>query len=65
MDGGGTAPPGNYSIQINATDVSGQPVTSTAQTMGTVSAVDLSSTGTQLVVNGSPTPLSSISQIRM
>jgi flagellar basal-body rod modification protein FlgD len=64
-DTGGTAPSGNYSIQIKATDATGQPVTSTAQTMGSVSAVDLSSGGTQLVVNGSPVPLSNISQIRM
>lgn len=66
MDNGGTAPAGSYSIQVNATNASGQSVTSTAQTMGTVSAVDLSSSGSsQLVVNGNAVPLSSISQIRM
>lgn len=65
MSNGLTAPIGQYSIQVNATDSSQQSVSSTTQTMGTVSAVDLSSTGTQLVVNGSPVSMSNISQIRM
>ena len=64
-DSGSTAAAGNYSIQVNAADASGQTVTSTAQTMGTVSAVDLSSGSPQLVVNGSTVPLSNISQISM
>ena len=64
-DSGTTAPSGNYSIQVNAADASGQAVTSTAKTMGTVSAVDLSSGSAQLVVNGSAVPLSNISQISM
>lgn len=64
-DAGGTAAAGNYSIQVNATDSTGQSVSSTAQTTGTVSAVDLSSGSTQLVVNGSPVSLSNISQISM
>ena len=65
MSNGLTAPAGQYSIQVSAQDSSNQSVSSTAQTMGTVSAVDLSSTGAQLVVNGSPVSLSNISQIRM
>lgn len=65
MDNGLTAPIGQYSIQVNATDSSGQTVSSTTQTLGTVSAVDLGSSGTQLVVNGSPVSMSNISQIRM
>ncbi len=64
-DSGTTAPSGHYSIQISAADASGQAVTSTAKTMGTVSAVDLSSGSAQLVVNGSAVPLSNISQISM
>jgi len=65
MDNGITAPIGRYTIQVNALDNSHQSVSSTAQTMGTVSAVDLSSGNTQLVVNGSPVSISNISQIRM
>lgn len=65
MDNGLTAPIGQYSIQVNALDGSHQSVSSTTQTTGTVSAVDLSSGNTQLVVNGSPVSISDISQIRM
>lgn len=64
-DTGGTAAAGSYSIQVSATDASGQSVSSTAKTTGTVSAVDLSSGTTQLIVNGSPVSLSNISQISM
>jgi flagellar basal-body rod modification protein FlgD len=56
-------PDGTYTIAINATGASGQPVTVSTQVQGTVSAVNLSQNPPTLIVGGQNVPISEITSI--
>jgi flagellar basal-body rod modification protein FlgD len=60
---GQTWPDGNYTIAINATGASGQAVTVSTQTQGTVSGVNLSSNPPTLTVNGQTVQISQVTSI--
>jgi len=60
---GVTQPDGQYTLAINATGASGQPVTVTTQIQGTVSGVNLSQNPPQLTVNGQSYPISAVQSI--
>ncbi len=60
---GVTWPAGQYTLSINATGASGQPVTVSTQIQGTVSGVDLSQNPPQLTVNGQGYPISAVQSI--
>lgn len=65
MDNGATAPVGDYSINISATDLQGQSVTPSIQRSGVVSAVRFNSSGDQLVVGGIAATTADVTEIRM
>jgi len=65
MDTGATAPQGNYTVQISATNINGGTVGSTIQRSGLVDAVRFTASGTQLMVGGSPASITDISEIRL
>lgn len=64
MDNGAAAPAGDYTIQVTATDLQGQPVKATVERTGTVDAVQFASSGTQLMVGGIPATTADITEIR-
>jgi len=60
---GMTAPDGTYSIQVDARDATGTPVTVTTQVTGKVSGVDLSGTSPVLLIGSARVPISSVQSI--
>ena len=56
---------GNYNIQVAAMDAAGQPVNASIQRSGIVDAVRMTPSGVQLVVNGTPTSLTNIKEVRI
>jgi len=60
---GVTWPAGQYTLAITATGASGQAVTVTTQTQGTVTGVDLSENPPQLMVNGQSYPITAVQSI--
>ncbi len=60
---GVTWPAGQYTLAINATGASGQTVTVTTQTQGTVSGINLSQSPPQLTVNGQSYPITAVQSI--
>jgi len=56
---------GVYSINVQAVDVTGQTVRATPQSSGVVDAVRMTSNGIELVVNGVPTSLNNITEVRL
>ena len=58
-----TWPAGQYTLAINATGASGQTVTVTTQTQGTVSGINLSQSPPQLTVNGQSYPITAVQSI--
>jgi len=62
---GTPAPQGDYRVVLSATDLSGQPVNVTARQNGQVTAVRLTDSGTQLVVNGIAVSPEAIREIRL
>ena len=62
-DGGTQAGPGQYTMQVTATDAKGAALTATPFFYGTVSGVRFKSTGTVFVVDGQEVPLSSILEV--
>lgn len=59
-DDGRTAPDGVYTIQVEARDADGAVIAAKTMITGKVDAVDLSQAAPQLVVNGTPIPLSAV-----
>ncbi len=64
-DSGAMAAQGNYTIQVSATDVNGNTVSSAIQRSGIVDAVRFTSSGTQLMVGGIPAAIADITEIRL
>jgi flagellar basal-body rod modification protein FlgD len=60
---GVTWPAGQYTLAINATGASGQTVSVTTQTQGTVTGVNLSQNPPQLTVNGQSYPVTAVQSI--
>src|SRR5580698_7192410 len=60
---GTTWPDGQYTLGITATNATGQAVTVSTQTQGTVSGVNLSQNPPQIIVNGQSVPISSVQSI--
>jgi len=60
---GVTWPDGNYTLSINATGASGQPVTVSTQVQGTISSIDVSKNPPQVTVGGQSYPISAIQSI--
>jgi len=56
-------PDGNYTLSINATGASGQPVTVSTQVQGTISSIDVSKNPPQVTVGGQSYPISAIQSI--
>jgi flagellar basal-body rod modification protein FlgD len=64
-DSGATAAPGNYTVQISATDVSGSTVPYGIQRSGIVDAVRFNATGTELMVGGIPVSMADVKELRL
>ncbi|MDQ6966501.1 MAG: flagellar hook capping FlgD N-terminal domain-containing protein [Mariprofundaceae bacterium] len=64
MDNGGTAPTGDYSISVSATDLSGQSMTPSVSRSGIVEAVRFTPTGNEIVVGGIAAATADITEIR-
>jgi flagellar basal-body rod modification protein FlgD len=62
-DSGNSMQAGTYSFSITATDSSGNPVSSAYYTLGVVSGVKYTSSGTYLIVNGTDIGLSDVEEI--
>jgi len=62
-DSGNALQAGNYTFSISATDSSGNTVSSAYFTLGTVTGVKYTSSGTYLIVNGSDIDLSNVEEI--
>ena len=60
---GATAPAGDYTIDVRARDVSGQPVTIRTELVGTVESVDLAGDVPILLVGSARIPLTSVRSI--
>lgn len=60
---GVTWPAGQYTLAVNATGASGQAVTVTTQTQGTVTGVNLSQNPPALTVNGQSYPVTAVQSI--
>ncbi len=58
-----TAPDGNYSIKVSATDATGATVAVDTSLTGTVDEVDLSGTTPVLIIGSQKVPLSSVQTI--
>ncbi|MBN4058242.1 flagellar hook capping protein [Mariprofundus ferrooxydans] len=56
---------GAYSINVQAVDATGQAVRATPQSSGVVEAVRNTANGIELVVNGVPTSLNNITEVRL
>lgn len=63
-DSGATAPIGDYSISVSATDQAGQAMTPTVSRSGIVEAVRFTATGNELVVGGMAAVTADITEIR-
>ena len=64
-DFGNTVAVGDYQIDIAAFDAAGQPVTASIQRSGVVDAVRMSPSGIQLIVNGTPTSIANVTEVRI
>jgi len=64
MDNGATAPVGDYTVQVSANDVQGQPITPTISRSGIVDAVRFTATGNELMVGGIAATTADITEIR-
>ncbi len=64
-DTGATAPQGNYSIQVSASNINGGTVGSVVQRSGVVDAVRFTDSGTKLVVGGTSVSITDITEIRL
>ncbi len=64
-DQGNSVNPGTYNISINAFDAVGLPVNASPQRAGVVDAVRMTSNGLQLIVNGVPTSLNNVTEVRL
>jgi len=64
-DAGNAVNLGSYNINIYAADAIGQPINAAIQRSGIVDAVRMTPTGVQLVVDGLPTSLSNITEVRI
>jgi len=62
-DSGNTLQAGNYTFSVAASDTSGKSVSSAYYTLGIVSGVKYTSTGTVLIVNGADVDLSNVEEI--
>jgi flagellar basal-body rod modification protein FlgD len=60
---GGTAPPGDYTIQITARDASGQSVSVKTEIVGRVESVDVSEGQPVLIVGSNRVPLDKVRAI--
>ncbi|MDX8380932.1 MAG: FlgD immunoglobulin-like domain containing protein [Ghiorsea sp.] len=56
---------GAYQVSIQASDAAGQAVASSPQRSGVVDAIRSTPSGVELVVNGTPTSLANISEVRL
>jgi len=56
---------GAYQVSIQAFDVAGQAVAASTQRTGIVDAIRSTPSGVELVVNGTPTSLANISEVRL
>jgi len=63
-DSGSTAPIGDYSISVSATDLSGQSITPSVSRSGVVEAVRFTANGNELVVGGIAAATADITEIR-
>jgi flagellar basal-body rod modification protein FlgD len=57
-------PPGTYSIQVYATDISGNPVSVTQQACGLVTGVTFQNGAAQLMIGNTPVSLSDVISIQ-
>jgi len=64
-DNGIKVPTGAYQVSIQAFDVAGQAVGATPQRTGVVDAIRMTPSGVELVVNGNPTSLANITEVRL
>ena len=64
-DSGASAPQGNYTIQVSATNINGGTVDSSIQRSGIVNAVRFTPSGTEMMVGGIAAPLNKITEIRL
>jgi len=64
-DQGNSVNPGTYNVSINAFDATGMPVNAAPQRAGVVDAVRMTSNGLQLIVNGVPTSLNNVTEVRL
>jgi flagellar basal-body rod modification protein FlgD len=64
-DFGNTVAVGDYQIDIAAFDATGQAVTASIQRSGVVDAVRMSPSGIQLIVNGTPTSIANVTEVRI
>ncbi len=60
---GNKLPDGNYTFQIAAKDDSGNDITASPFTLGTISGIRFTSSGTQLVINNTEYQLSDVQEI--
>ncbi len=56
---------GDYQIDIAAFDAAGQQVTASIQRSGVVDAVRMTPSGIQLIVNGTPTSIANVTEVRI
>ena len=56
---------GDYQIDIAAFDAAGQQVTASIQRSGVVDAVRMTPSGMQLIVNGTPTSIANVTEVRV
>jgi flagellar basal-body rod modification protein FlgD len=63
-DAGVAQAPGNYTIRVSATDISGNPVTLTQQACGLVTGVTFQNGAAQLMIGNTPVSLSDVISIQ-
>lgn len=64
-DAGVPALHGNYYVDVISTDTDGNSISSTVQRSGVVDAVRITATGVQLMVGGTATDISDVTEIRL
>ncbi len=64
-DSGTQAQPGNYTIEVMASDAGGVNIPATVQRSGVVDAVRMTANGVQLIVGGVPADISDVVEIRL
>ncbi|MDQ6989231.1 MAG: flagellar hook capping FlgD N-terminal domain-containing protein [Mariprofundaceae bacterium] len=64
-DAGNAVDIGTYNINIYAADAIAQPINAAIQRSGIVDAVRMTTSGVQLVVDGLPTSLANVTEVRM